>query len=405
MEMKVKKLLICFLVIALIFSVCLIGTGCGEKSPANPTPTPTPTPGGEEDEFYVVELSILTPPDKTAYLEGEAFDYTGMTLKAVWNDEEEETLHPLECEISPEGPLTADVTEITLTYEGKSVTQEITVISATATGLTINTDSVETAVVLGSTLDLRALTVSATFSGDASRDVTSECTFTLNDVAITDLSAVVISKEGDNIIKAKYNEFEAQFTVTAFTGKIIEAENILSSPDSSAKDYVSANTDIDNETDRLCRVVDVYSGQTASGDAYLGDVRKDLVLTFHVYADVAATSEIVLRTANGYLTQAVGWTPVVMTEVKFNEIFSVKINGESYEVPDSVVLPEQSAEDPSKGDDTLWTKWVNVTFGTVNLNQGDNTIELTVISQLLNCWYNSATANIDRLEIRYKGDA
>lgn len=404
--MKVKKLLTCFLTVALVIAICFVFAACGEKTPADQTPTPTPPSGGIEDEFYVTELSILTPPQKTSYLEGEEFDYAGMTLKAVWSDDEEETLHPLECEITPEGPLTADVTEITLTYEGKSVTQEITVISATATGLTINTDSVETAVVLGATLDLSTLTVSATFNGNASRDVTSECTFTLNDVEIADLSAVTINKEGDNIVKAKYEEIEAQFTVTAFYGKVIEAENILSSPDSSAKDYVSANTDIDNETDRLCRVVDVYSGQTASGDAYLGDVRKDLVLTFHVYADVAATSEIVLRTANGYLTQAVGWTPVVMTEVKFNEIFSVKINGELYEVPDSVVLPEQSAEDPIKGDDTLWTKWVDVTFGIVNLNQGDNIIELTVISQLLNCWYNSATANIDRLEIRYsQGDA
>ena len=398
--MKVKKLLISFLAVALVVALCFMGAACGKEVSADPTPNPTPTPGGGEEEFYVTELTILTPPEKTSYLEGEEFDYTGMTLKAVWNDEEEETLHPLECEITPEGPLTADVTEITLTYEGKSVTQEITVTSATVTGLSINTDSVETAVVVGSTLDLSALTVSATFNGNASRDVTSECTFTLNDVEIADLSAVTISKEGDNIVKAKYEDIEAQFTVKAFTGKVIEAENILSSPDSSAKDYVSVNNA------ELCRRVDVYSGQTASGDAYLGDIRTGLVLTFHVYADVAATSEIVLRTANGYITEVVnGVAPVVMSEAKFNEIFRVKINGEPYEVPDSVVLPEQRAENPSVGDDTLWTKWVDVTFGTVNLSQGDNIIELTVISQLINVWYNSATANIDRLEIRYQGEA
>lgn len=398
--MKVKKLLISFLAVALVVALCFMGAACGKEVSVDSTPNSTPTPGDGEEEFYVTELTILTPPEKTSYLEGEEFDYTGMTLKAVWNDEEEETLHPIECEITPEGPLTADVTEITLTYEGKSVTQEITVTSATVTGLSINTDSVETAVVVGSTLDLSALTVSATFNGNASRDVTSECTFTLNDVEIADLSAVTISKEGDNIVKAKYEDIEAQFTVKAFTGKVIEAENILSSPDSSAKDYVSVNNA------ELCRRVDVYSGQTASGDAYLGDIRTGLVLTFHVYADAAATSEIVLRTANGYITEVVnGFAPVVMSEAKFNEIFSVKINGEPYEVPDSVVLPEQRAENPSVGDDTLWTKWVDVTFGTVNLSQGDNIIELTVISQLINVWYNSATANIDRLEIRYQGEA
>ena len=398
--MKVKKLLISFLAVALVIALCFMGAACGKEGPVDPTPGPTPNPGGGEEEFYVTELSILTPPEKTSYLEGEEFDYTGMTLKAVWSDDEEETLHPLECKITPDGPLTADVTEITLTYEGKSVTQQITVTSATVTGLSINTDSVETAVVVGSTLDLSALTVSATFNGNASRDVTSECAFTLNDVEIVDLSAVTISKEGDNIVKAKYEDIEAQFTVKAFTGKVIEAENILSSPDSNAKDYVSVNNA------ELCRRVDVYSGQTASGDAYLGDIRTGLVLTFHVYADVAATSEIVLRTANGYITEVVnGVAPVVMSEAKFNEIFSVKINGEPYEVPDSVVLPEQRAENPSVGDDTLWTKWVDVTFGTVNLSQGDNIIELTVISQLINVWYNSATANIDRLEIRYQGEA
>lgn len=399
--MKVKKLLISFLAVALVVALCFMGAACGKEGPVDPTPGPTPNPGGGEEEFYVTELSILTPPQKTSYLEGEEFDYAGMTLKAVWGDDEEETLHPLECEITPEGPLTADVTEITLTYEGKSVTQEITVISATATGLTINTDSVETAVVLGATLDLSTLTVSATFNGNASRDVTSECTFTLNDVEIADLSAVTINKEGDNIVKAKYEEIEAQFTVTAFSGKVIEAENISESPDPGAKDYVSVNDGA------LCRVVEVYSGQTASGDAYLGDIRTNLVLTFNVYADVDAVCEMVLRAANGYITEVVNWvTPVVMSEAKFNEIFSVKINGTPYEVDDSVVFSELRAEDPSVGDDTLWTKWQDISFGSVNLEQGNNVIELTVISQLQNVWYNSATANIDRLEIRYsQGDA
>lgn len=398
--MKVKKLLNCFLVVALVIAVCFIGAACGKEVPADPTPSPTPTPGGDEDEFYVVELSILTPPEKTTYLEGEEFDYTGMTLKAVWNDEEEETLHPLECEITPEGPLTADVTEITLTYEGKSVTQEITVSSATVTGIEMNSETVEKNVVVGATVNCGSLTVSAIIDGNK-RDVTSQCTFTLNDVAITDLSAVVISKDGDNIIKAKYQEFEAQFIIKAFIGKVIEAENIVSEVTPDLRDYVTVVNSL--EGGQSFTVQDIQNGETASGDQYVGDVKKGGIMTFNIYSDVAASTDIILRAANGYMTEGNGWNPIVITEVKFNEIFSVKINGEEFSVSDDVVLPGSSTDNP-KGDWSLWTNWVDVSFGTVDLLAGNNTIELTVISEKINSKNFSCAANIDRLEIRYNAE-
>lgn len=76
----------------------------------------------------VIELSsiaVTTAPTKTAYTVGETFDPTGMIVTATYSDASTRTV--ADYAYSPTTALTAEDTTITVTYEGKTATQAITV--------------------------------------------------------------------------------------------------------------------------------------------------------------------------------------------------------------------------------------------------------------------------------------
>ena len=66
-------------------------------------------------------IRITTPPTKTVYTEGEAFDPKGMVVTAYYDDKTSEEVKNYK--ISPEGNLGKDITGITVTYAEGKVTQ------------------------------------------------------------------------------------------------------------------------------------------------------------------------------------------------------------------------------------------------------------------------------------------
>ena len=70
--------------------------------------------GNIDSLIYIKELEIVTPPSKTEYVDGEAFDATGMVVNANISDGgvmENVTGYS----VSPE-TLTADITEVTISF-------------------------------------------------------------------------------------------------------------------------------------------------------------------------------------------------------------------------------------------------------------------------------------------------
>ena len=70
-------------------------------------------------------IAITTPPSKTEYRVGETFDKTAMVVTATYSDESTETVEGYTFE--PSGALAVENTEITVTYQGKTAKQSITV--------------------------------------------------------------------------------------------------------------------------------------------------------------------------------------------------------------------------------------------------------------------------------------
>lgn len=86
----------------------------------------------------LTDIVITTPPTKTTYTAGESFDPTGMVVTAYYSNQSSRPLRNNEYTYAPAGALTANDTEITVTYDDglgtiKTAEQPITV----ATSITI----------------------------------------------------------------------------------------------------------------------------------------------------------------------------------------------------------------------------------------------------------------------------
>lgn len=81
---------------------------------------------GEAVVKTLTGISITTPPTKTSYNAGESFDVTGMVVTGYYDDSSTRDITAL-CTITPSRALTADDTEVTVSYGGFTDTCEITV--------------------------------------------------------------------------------------------------------------------------------------------------------------------------------------------------------------------------------------------------------------------------------------
>lgn len=113
----------------------------GAPTPCDYTYTVVAKPG-TSDQMLVRKtesLTIVSAPTKTEYTEGDTFDPAGMTVKAVYTDGGEKTF-AVKARMADVTTLneTGDV-DVTITYNGKSVTQPITVNEkvVTVTGIAV----------------------------------------------------------------------------------------------------------------------------------------------------------------------------------------------------------------------------------------------------------------------------
>ena len=94
----------------------------------------TATTAGPAVTWNLESIAITTPPAKTVYTEGESFDPTGMVVTGHFVDADDNTNTKDEAvtgyTISPDGALATTDTQVTITYQGKSATQNITVNAA-----------------------------------------------------------------------------------------------------------------------------------------------------------------------------------------------------------------------------------------------------------------------------------
>ena len=101
-----------------------------------------------------------------------------------------------------------------------------------------------------------------------------------------------------------------------------------------------------------------------------------------------------------------GWKPVKMADIQLNKMIKISQNGNTLSIGDDVILPGSETPANADGkytyDPSIWANFVRVAIGTVNLNQGDNVINVTITSSIKNedtITKSNGTMNIDKFDL------
>ncbi len=345
---------------------------CGQTTvPDGGTPSVTP-PG--TDEYYVTELEVQTPPDKTEYFVGEEFDYTGMVLYAEWNDGETEEIGAYECdEIRPSGPLTASDTTITFVYYGAETTFDITVSEQTINSLDVDSSAVEKRVVAGQNVNLTSIVVTASY-GDGETMPVTQYTLTENGEEIETPSRYVVT-EGTHTITVSYLNLTAQFEVVGFSGVKYDfgADSIKSNVTETTAEMPlfvepanTVKTYVHNPDTTQPWTESTTAGYFASGANGITNIKALAEIKIHFWSDIESWANIDISAASYYL-----YFPAegIIYPMEMPLIFSsVSLNGEEVKVADST-LPGGTGWLPV---------FANVPFCSGNLKAGDNTLTMVV---------------------------
>lgn len=128
----------------------------------------------------LLSIAVTTSPTKTAYIEGDALDLTGMVVTATYSNGDTANVTS-SCAYSPANgaTLTSANTSVSISYtEGgttKTTSQNISVKALSS--IAITTPPTQVDYTKGDALDLTGMVVTATYDDSSTADVTSLCTF------------------------------------------------------------------------------------------------------------------------------------------------------------------------------------------------------------------------------------
>ena len=424
MKTRSKRLAFFAILSALVLSLCFVFMACGESGESG---------GTTQTEVTITKLSVrINASNKTTYYKGESFDASLTVLRADYSDGSVRHFLPEReegCTMTP-AVFAAGDDSVTFTFGGQSATIEgITVIDADVTSLTVNTKATGTSIPVDTRADFRDLIVNVSFDDNSAKTADADEYKFYLDGAEADVKNFTVSKAGTHKAQVEFAGIRsAEFTITAYEGFVIEAENIYETEDvrPGEKNFVELITATnwpgkDGGSGSGATTNNIAPGpvlstnsagvmdEPASDGAYLGELQKGAVIEFHIYSDVARSAHLVLRASSGQIetpSASSSWVPVEMADMKFSDLFTISYGAASASsltpITTDAVLPGGSTDDPN-GDQTLWVNWQDVDFGVIPLVQGDTIVRFEVTSNLVhnNGTNQTAACNIDRLQVEY----
>ncbi len=347
----------------------------------------------------VKELSIKTQPTKTEYFAGEMFDATGLTLHVIYIDDTEEDIVVVlngdnaNATVKPEGAIPSGTTQVEITYLGKTVTVDIELQSGVwiegETGLFNGGKPGEANIRTDATLEdaqknaqkfyeaqLRAdfalskLRETPDFDEEALKGVPSDRMKVNNQPVAVSAGGEVVDKLYDAICD----------WVASATAKT-DAKNYNEANATALKEYIESDEYLEAVEEYLAS--EEYEAEVkrlrANGDIYLGDIKTGDEVSFVFSSTAAGTGSIAFKLASSYLCKADNWTAIIMGDVQFNKLVEVYVNGEKYDIPDSIMLLGGKSPDGSTNQ-ALWVNWQEVELPGITFVEGRNAIELKVLS-------------------------
>lgn len=405
--MKKKHILI-----GALIPLAIILASCGGIQQTSSTTPPTSESTTSVAEDAIKDLEITSMPSKTEYKEGEEFKTAGLKFNIIYESGEVETgLTGADLDsYSPRGPLTTDVTHITITIDGFSKDIPITVTPKTLQGVEITREPDVKTYELGDSFDLTGLTVQATYEEGVEPNET-KYVVTDKDGNVYEQGKVLdVTGEIELTVSVTSNGVTKTdtFTITVYSGITVQVENVYDpesgdpAPTDQSYTVISGNS-MDLEFNDDNSKTHLKQDSTFTGEGYLGDINVGLKIEFYIYSSADMENADIVLIASSTKTLD---SEQKMDDMNVNKIFKMYFGEDNEEIWLSDDLIIQGKEYPPTGSATTkWTNWVEVPLGQMDIKQGYNKITLETIGAQAGSDNYPRTPNIDKLEIRSSSKA
>lgn len=376
--MKMQKTRLISAILALTVALCVALSGCvggGDNSSGA-------SGGGKKNEdaneYYVSKLEMVTPPDRTEYVEGEeAFDPTGMIVKATWNDGYvEESVSFNKLRIVPAGFIPKGTEEVKIYYGDKYVSVPL---AAGKKYLHVKQVPVKTDYTEGETFDPEGLILEYVLGSGKYVDIEGY-----------DVSKVVYDANkklavADKSVKVKWGEYETEVKINVMKASLkIELEDatkVSLAGGASIKVFLDengkawSNSEFTNEaTPASLVMISQASGRNFASNFNTG--KEKITIKFNNVGTGKAKLKI-RGASNAYDANP----PSSVEAVPLSGIMVLNVNGQNVAIPEGSVL--EGKNNNGVGDNTLFTYWFTTLLGEIDLKDGENVIEITFKVELV----------------------
>ncbi|HBF67924.1 MAG TPA: hypothetical protein DDW20_01210 [Firmicutes bacterium] len=345
-------------------------------------------------------------------MEGDIFDPTGIKVKAYWSHGIDEELNKNDISYD-KTPLKEGDTKVTITYEGVTLDVAITVVSVKVESIKVEYAG-ETRFPLGTAVTNNGLKVIAVLEDGTEKEVTAY-TLTINSKDVTaDMTGEGLKdlEKGAYTVTVTYKDKTGSYNIEVFNGYIIEAEDIYNKDEvpENATNYLEKVSASGVQLGAIRYSDGKKDAEFASGQAYLGEVKKGNSFNVHVYSEVDRKADITMTAASCVISKDMAsWKPIEMASVQLNKLLKATANGKDVVITDDVILPGGATQPNEDGsytyDANIWVKWQSVVFGEMELKKGDNIIYVELIDAIPfegTLTGGSGTINIDKFEVSFK---
>ena len=374
--MQKTRLMSVILALTVVLSMALSGCTGGSDNSSGSS-------GGvkkneDANEYYVSKLEIVTPPDRMEYVEGEeAFDPTGMVVKATWNDGYvEESISFNKLRIVPAGYIPKGTEEVRIYYGDKYVSVPL---AAGKKYLHVKQVPVKTDYTEGETFAPEGLILEYVLGSGKYVDIEDY-----------DVSKVVYDKNkkltvADKSVKVKWGEFETEVQINVMKASLkIELEDssmVSLTGGARTKVFLDGNgkawsdSEFTNEaTPASLVMISQASGRNFASNFNTG--KEKITIKFNNVGTGKAKLKI-RGASNAYDANP----PSRVEAVPLSGIMVLNVNGQSVAIPADSVL--EGKNNNGVGDNTLFTYWFTALLGEIDLKDGENVIEITFKVELV----------------------
>ena len=352
-----KRSLLALILCAILVCSCLVIVGCIPDTPSgNQGQTGNGDGGGStvpDEEYYIVDVQMVTPPTKNDYGEGDVFDPKGMVLKVIWNDGWEQLVEDgRNCIFSPSGPITSDTEQITATYDDKTFTLPVTVNKIA--GIELVSYPARNMYVEGEAFSPVGLTVVTKLENGEVGKVLTDYTLSEN--------AKELSPEDDKVT-VSYERAGNVYTV--------DVPVIVFDKDAVIVTEAEAGTVVGGE-----KVTQSSILKYASGNSFVRNLKEGGSITIIINAakDTKASIRFVASSYEDALDEQGDKLDYTMP-LQINEIVTVSLNGVEIQISDDEILP--GGYDDERGSLSRFCHWYEIALDNVDLHEGENTFVIT----------------------------